>query len=132
SWPGNVRELKSAVERSILISDEDEIMPSDMMLHGESAISPWNERMTLAQATNSHAPQLEVDDDSIDDDDLDEIAGVVLGDGGGSIKTLENLKRQAVERAYHLCDSNVDKAAVELGIGRATMYRLLKKYKLMM
>ena len=31
-WPGNVRELKNAVERALLISDEPEIMPSDLML----------------------------------------------------------------------------------------------------
>ena len=44
------------------------------------------------------------------------------------IVSLDDLKRQAVERAYRLCDGNVDRAAVELGIGRATMYRLLKKF----
>ncbi|MEX0600158.1 MAG: sigma-54 dependent transcriptional regulator [Rhodothermales bacterium] len=40
SWPGNVRELKSAVERAILISDDDEIQADDLMLNGTSAISP--------------------------------------------------------------------------------------------
>ena len=45
--------------------------------------------------------------------------------------SVTQLSAVAVEKAYHLCDGNVDKAAVELGIGRATMYRLLKKYKIM-
>jgi DNA-binding NtrC family response regulator len=133
SWPGNVRELKSAVERAILISDDEEIQPSDLMIHSQSAISPWNERMTLAQAADgdSRAAQLAFGSHSIVDDEKEEFAGVIFGDSDDDIVSLEDLKRQAVERAYHICDSNVDKAAVELGIGRATMYRLLKKYKLM-
>lgn len=134
AWPGNVRELKSAVERSILISDEEEIQPSDLMIHGESVVSPWTERMTLAQAADgdSRAAQLAFADNGIEDhDDRDAFAGVVLGEDDDDIVSLEDLKRQAVERAYNICDGNVDKAAVELGIGRATMYRLLKKYKLM-
>jgi DNA-binding NtrC family response regulator len=128
-----VRELKSAVERAILISDDEEIQPSDLMIHSQSAISPWNERMTLAQAADgdSRAAQLAFGSHSIVDDEKEEFAGVILGDSDDDIVSLEDLKRQAVERAYHICDSNVDKAAVELGIGRATMYRLLKKYKLM-
>ncbi len=133
SWPGNVRELKSAVERAILISDDEEIQPTDLMLHGESAISPWIDRMTLAQAADgdSRAAQLAFADHGIGVDDGEEPAGVILGDDDDDIVSLEDLKRQAVERAYQICDGNVDKAAVELGIGRATMYRLLKKYKIM-
>lgn len=128
SWPGNVRELKSAVERAVLISEEDEIQPSDLMLDGRSSISPWAERVTLAQAAEGAASQLAASENGMTDS---EKPGVVLGDQGDEIKTLEDLKRQAVERAYDLCDGNVDKAAVELGIGRATMYRLLKKYQIM-
>ena len=44
------------------------------------------------------------------------------------IVPLEDLKRKAVERAFEVCDGNAERAASELGIGRATMYRLLKKY----
>jgi transcriptional regulator of acetoin/glycerol metabolism len=103
------------------------------MIHGYSAISPWNERMTHAHSADgdSRPAQLAFDHSGIGSEERGEYAGVILGDGGDDIVSLENLKRQAVERAYHICDSNVDKAAVELGIGRATMYRLLKKYKLM-
>jgi two-component system NtrC family response regulator len=31
-WPGNVRELRSVVERSVILSDTDEIMPEDLGL----------------------------------------------------------------------------------------------------
>jgi transcriptional regulator of acetoin/glycerol metabolism len=46
------------------------------------------------------------------------------------IRTIEEMKRQAVARAYRLCDENATAAAEELDIGRATMYRLLDKYDL--
>ena len=65
--------------------------------------------------------------DGIESADGDDLPTVSLG-GDDEIVSLEELKQQAVERAYELCDGNVDRAAVELGIGRATMYRLLKKY----
>ena len=45
-----------------------------------------------------------------------------------AIVPLEDLKRRAVEQAFAVCEGNVERAASELGIGRATMYRLLKKY----
>ena len=119
TWPGNVRELKSAIERAVLISDDDDISVSDLMLDDEAHIAPWAERLTLGEAAsggrkrngNGATPN-----------------GITLGSADESILSLDDLKRQAIERAYRLCEGNVDKAAVELGIGRATMYRFLKKY----
>ncbi|GAB5519060.1 MAG: sigma-54 dependent transcriptional regulator [Rhodothermales bacterium] len=143
SWPGNVRELKSAIERAILIADTDDIQASDLMLHTHAAISPWADRLTLSdRAPAPAAPVAAVPQPvavqpvaeaySIGGADAEEaVAGVTLGSDDEDIVSLEDLKRQAVERAYRLCDGNVDKAAVELGIGRATMYRLLKKYGVM-
>jgi len=184
TWPGNVRELKSAIERAILISDTPDIQPSDLMLHDQAAISPWAERLTLAEAaqrtiaappspieqpvmqqpavaqpamphpqptlpqptrlSDTFAGQpaaqtqppsglysIEPEPESEPEDTGVSVGGISLSSEGDDIVSLEDLKRQAVERAYRLCDNNVDKAAVELGIGRATMYRLLKKYGLM-
>ena len=127
SWPGNVRELKSAIERAILISDEPDIRPSDLMLHNEARISPWAERVTLAEAARGRpaAPRRASNGLGPTGNDTN---GIVLGDDNQEIFSLDDLKRQAIERAYRICDGNVDKAAVELGIGRATMYRFLKKY----
>jgi DNA-binding NtrC family response regulator len=132
SWPGNVRELKNAIERAILISDSDEITPTDLMLHEKSAIAPWTERMGASEPTNGTPAQPAASANGIAESETDDedVPAVVLGSESDDILSLEDLKRQAVERAYTLCEGNVDKAAVELGIGRATMYRLLKKYDL--
>ncbi len=136
TWPGNVRELKSAIERAILLSDSPDLVAADLMIHDRVVISPWADRMTLAEAAEHPfgAVQPEAPPASTQQADRYETpraAGIVLGHDGSDIVSLEELKQQAVERAYRLCEGNVDRAAVELGIGRATMYRLLKKYQLM-
>jgi two-component system, NtrC family, response regulator AtoC len=135
SWPGNVRELKNSVERAILISDTDQICVDDLMLDMGTGITPWTERgaasgaavRAATVASREPAPQPAHAGDGIGGDAGDS-EPVLAVNGDGSIVPLEDLKRLAVERAYELCDGNVDRAAVELGIGRATMYRLLKKY----
>ena len=55
-------------------------------------------------------------------------AGTAAVAADDAIVPLEDLKRRAVERAFAICEGNAERAAGELGIGRATMYRLLKKY----
>ena len=35
-WPGNVRELENAVERAVVITRHERIMPEDLLLHGET------------------------------------------------------------------------------------------------
>jgi DNA-binding NtrC family response regulator len=134
SWPGNVRELKSAVERAILLADSDDIQVDDLMLNAPGVISPWANRMARDIAAAENRESVQPDKESVSTvgtEEEDAAVGIVLGADDDDIVSLEELKRRAVERAYELCDGNVDRAAVELGIGRATMYRLLKKYQLM-
>ena len=142
TWPGNVRELKNAIERAVLISDGDQLTEADLMLDAMQAVAPWNERGQNGSAEHEPAPEIpgafsassasaarplsETDVAlSLADEDAADSADYALDDG---MLTLEEMKRQAVERAFRTCEENVDRAAVELGIGRATMYRLLKKY----
>ncbi|MEM9999218.1 MAG: sigma-54 dependent transcriptional regulator, partial [Bacteroidota bacterium] len=154
NWPGNVRELKNVVERAVLIADNELIQPSDLMLDTNAALVPWNERVHAAPA-----PKAAREPDAGGDSSSRFVAPPVpkvpvaeahaeaqpasAGDGidapepilaaattPDEIVPLEDLKRRAVEQAYHACEGNVDRAAVELGIGRATMYRLLKKYEI--
>ncbi len=129
SWPGNVRELKSAVERAILIADEDEIQPRDLMLDTSEIIRPWSERLSVQwKPVAENVAELQPSSSTSGKEQERGASSSTTEEE--SIISLEELKRQAVERAYRLCEGNVDKAAVELGIGRATMYRLLKKYQI--
>jgi DNA-binding NtrC family response regulator len=133
-WPGNVRELKSAIERAILIADGEELTVEDLMLHERTMIAPWADRGAAssgaAPESRSRPKTQHHDTENGIEVHTETVAGVTLGHNGTDIVPLETLKQMAVERAYRICDGNVDKAAVELGIGRATMYRLLKKYDL--
>ena len=131
NWPGNVRELKNAVERAILISDGDQIGAGDLMLELNTGITPWTQRgdgksAAKAAPAKAAAQPAHAGDGIETGDDLPTLS---LG-GADEIISLEELKQRAVERAYQICEGNVDRAAVELGIGRATMYRLLKKYEI--
>jgi transcriptional regulator of acetoin/glycerol metabolism len=56
--------------------------------------------------------------------------GLTFGDTSGTIPSMEEVKKQAVKRAYEAYDGDVDRAAVELDIGRSTMYRMLDRYGL--
>jgi two-component system, NtrC family, response regulator AtoC len=131
-WPGNVRELKNTVERAILISDGEQIRTEDLMLDLATGITPWTERAPGSAASRATAPPGNTSQPVHGGDGIGGHAGnaapVLAIAGDAEIVPLEDLKRHAIEKAYQLCDGNVDRAAVELGIGRATMYRLLKKY----
>ena len=153
AWPGNVRELKSTVERAVLISDGDEISEGDLLLGGPSAVQPWIDRMRggtpaggdgVAPPTPQPAPPpaepVLATPAAVPVAPGDFPPMALPGDAASAaepvpesqddIVPLEDMKRLAVERAYALCDQNAERAANELGIGRATMYRLLKKYDL--
>ena len=160
AWPGNVRELKSVVERAVLISDADEIAPPDLLLDGPQAISPWADRVrggasgaSPTSGDGAAAPEPAIAPPAAVAVASPEPAAIPapltpadLGlptpapaaapppaapaEDDRTIVPLEELKRQAVERAYGICEQNAERAAQELGIGRATMYRLLKKYEI--
>lgn len=100
-WPGNVRELENAIQRATLMADSNSITEKDLPL----AVQTIGTREDGA----SSSP---------------------LSTESDIIKPLELVKEEVLRHALKVTEGNIVEAARKLKIGRATFYRLLKKYKI--
>lgn len=92
NWPGNIRELQHAVERAVIMSDNNILEPHDFFI--------------------SHL-----------DDDRKE----------GSLPSnlnLEETEKMLIRKVIDKHGGNISKAAKELGLTRASLYRRIEKYGL--
>jgi sigma-54-specific transcriptional regulator len=138
SWPGNVRQLENVIKRSVRISSAPPLERSDLLLseHAprrppassapEGAEASWGPRRAPPTVSERGVPDAETVPRPSDTPNLD---GMTFGDGD-PIPSMEELKKQAVKRAYERFDGDVDRAAVALDIGRSTMYRMIKRHNL--
>jgi len=103
-WPGNVRELETVVLGAILACGNDRVIRLDNLPPEIRSNAPETHTRT------ERAPQ-----------------PVIEGD---EIVPLSELERRAIIHALRVTGGNVTRAARALGIGRATMYRKLDRFKL--
>ena len=90
-WPGNIRELQHAIERAIIMSDGNVLMPDDFFFLVQKADGP-----------------------SSTDDNLN----------------LDEVEKNVILKAINKHAGNISKAAKELGLTRASLYRRLEKHGL--
>ena len=99
SWPGNVRELRNAIERIILLHNDDQVMPAHLSFLSDAFSDDINDKI-------SGKITLELPEDGIKLDDLlDEI----------------------IRRTYQHFEGNVTKTAKQLNISRTKVYRKIRK-----
>ncbi|MCV9389250.1 sigma-54-dependent transcriptional regulator [Reichenbachiella ulvae] len=91
-WPGNIRELQHAIERAVIMSDENSLMPEDFFFLNHKTGEDGN---ILEETFN-----------------LDEVE--------------KNIIQKAIDRNQ----GNISRAAKELGLTRASLYRRLEKHGL--
>ena len=91
-WRGNIRELRHAVERAVILSENEQLSINDFFLQS-------------------------IDQDALQDTQLDSY-------------NLEDIERWAIRKVLVKHAGNISKAASELGLTRATLYRRLEKYGL--
>ncbi len=100
-WPGNVRELENAIERAVALTRGPRIEAEDL---------PEEMRRASAGLAASAAPP-------------------APGDGRpGAARTLAEVERECILEALRRTNGNRRRAAGQLGIGTATLYRKLKLY----
>lgn len=91
-WPGNIRELQHAIERAIIMSDNETLMPDDFFF--------------LMQKPDA---QVNLDADTFN---------------------LDDVEKNIIQKAINAHNGNISKAAKDLGLTRASLYRRLEKYGL--
>jgi len=100
-WPGNIRELENTLERCLILTDK-EFIDTDV----------------LPQAIASNSGLTNINSN-----------GVLFGEDFPIIP-FEKLKEEAIRHALKSTERNIVEAARKLRIGRATLYRLMEKYKI--
>ena len=101
-WPGNVRALRHSIERAVILCEGEAIDTMDLQLN--SAAAP--------AATAPAASATVVEQAPAEPEELN----------------LEKMERRMVEAALKKHGFNISKAAEELGLTRATLYRRIEKY----
>lgn len=99
-WPGNVRELENTIERAVILSMSDTIMPEDIFI-GES------KEYKYSPLDIFNLP-----------DDLQEATQIIL-------KEVETYK---IEKALLETEKNIEEAAKKLNISTKTLREKIKKY----
>ena len=102
SWPGNIRELKNVVRRSAVRANTEIIDQIDL--------GKLEEKYRIERDNTGKV----IDAKPISEDE--------------EFTPLDEIEKQAIEKAYSHSDRNAAEAAKLLGISRATMYRKLKQF----
>jgi two-component system response regulator HydG len=100
SWPGNIRELRNAVERGLAMARGDSIVPSDL---------PQSLRRV------EHAVDARRESDFL---------------GGSRADTLDDAERDYLITLLTTNFGNVSQSAVQAGMSRQGLHKLLKKHGL--
>ncbi|MDD2867550.1 sigma-54 dependent transcriptional regulator [Neomegalonema sp.] len=127
-WPGNVRQLQNALRNAVVLNDG--AMLTAAMLPALVRGGGLPARPAAGAVFGGHAPQR----------GREAAPAISLGEGSApnpddlvalsrAIRPLSDLEREAIERAVELCQGDVRKAAVFLGVSPATIYRKQKFWR---
>ena len=104
-WPGNVREMSHLVERAVLLAEHEQLLTED--LH-------------IKNVGNATSTEPAVNNDNVSNKRGDELP----------LMTLAEAEVAMVKLALAKAAGNVPKAAILLGLTKASMYRRVEKYGL--
>ena len=113
-WPGNVRELQNCIERMIAINSGPQIHTADLPSALQNHLAGMlNQSLSAAAGVSSAAT-----------------SAASLSYAMAGVVPLTEIERRAIVHALEFTKGDRMMAAHLLGIGRTTLYRKLKEYRL--
>ncbi len=107
NWPGNVRQLQNVMRNIVVLNDDEWVTPQMLPPPlDDYAMAPLQ---VAALSTEAHLGHSE--------------HPLLIGDDEHLIRPLADVEKEVIERAIALCDGNIPKAAIHLGISASTIYR---------
>jgi two-component system response regulator AtoC len=131
-WPGNVRELENAIERAVVLSRGNTIMPEHLPLAESPASAGGRARSRKGPAAKNGDAAADADETALVSETAESAAANENGNGvGGSFKeAVESLEKRLIAEALERNHGNRSKAAEELGIYRRLLYAKMREYGL--
>ena len=129
-WPGNIRQLENAVYRAVVMSEGDQLTPSDFpQMAGPSPTSmsaTSGEPLILEPAFHAATPDM-VSGNDIPIAPLPATTSGTLAmlTNGGEVRPLEELESEIIRFAISHYRGQMSEVARRLKIGRSTLYRKL-------
>jgi transcriptional regulator with PAS, ATPase and Fis domain len=126
-WPGNVRELENCIQHMVAINSGPLLhvidLPSNLQHHASATRSQSIVRAAAASAQEAVAPSAATMAETIP-------ISPVTAAPACPVRPLADLEKQAILGALEYTRGDRAVAAHLLGIGRTTLYRKLKEYRL--
>jgi DNA-binding NtrC family response regulator len=104
-WPGNVREMSHLVERAVLLAEHEQLLTEDLHINNVSNTASLDPKVNNINVKSQQANEL-------------------------PLMTLVEAEVAMVKLALAKAAGNVPKAAILLGLSKASMYRRVEKYGL--
>jgi DNA-binding NtrC family response regulator len=133
-WPGNVRELENVIERAVVMSGQETLMPEAFAFDDDAADEDLVQVAGIARAAGiDSAVGANMAAGSEIDSKQAQAAGTQLVEAPEEGTLQESLDRAATVRikaALASAGGNRVDAATALGVDRTTLYRLMKRLSL--
>ena len=130
NWPGNVRQLENIISRAMVLADTDHVRLRDLPEDIRAGVSEEDLDDLLEEtafAGEGSEVKVKAENDNIADN-APQSELMLQYRSPEEAPTLEEVKAWAIQEAYEACNHNISMTAKQLGLGRATLYRLIEKY----